>query len=362
MGSKAKPVVKGQTVFVTARTIRGEFWLKADQRGIVHNLLGYLLAHYAQMYGVFIHCTVVMSNHYHILLTDPLGVRSDFFQSLNGAISTHIKIRFCRADGSLFQKNNLHQMVLLDQTTVEDKHIYAITNPVCANIVERYQQYNHLLIDHHQWNTPQKFDRPSWFNTNQWPHAHLFLHPCPPSYFQSNTHQDNITRFDGFAARSHKLYDKHRPFPVSGMDAVYNLPRHHSPQADNYIAIDDDIILSDDFVAPTPEPPPEHPTPDIRFYRVSGEDRGRPDFCTTNADLRFDYQSRITSWNVHYAESKSDFPDNRDVSFPPGTNKLAQLGVVIEPLADDDWLNPSYYGNRFVAPIIPEPPDPPDDG
>ena len=369
MGSKAKPVVKGQTILGTVKTVRGEFWLKADKHGIMRNLFGYLLAHYAKMYDIYIHSVAVMSNHYHVMFTDPFGRRTYFFKSLNAALATHIKIRFCRSDGTLFKKNDLHQMVLLDQEIIEDKHIYTITNPVCANIVERYEQYEHLVISHHHWNKPQPFERPEWFNIERWPNQHLILNPCPPSYFQSNSYEDNIAIFDDFVARSHQRYDEHRTHPVCGMEAVFAYPRHHSPNADQYIAIDDDIILSDDFTPPTPPPPPEHPTPELRFYRVSGEDRGRPDFCTTDPILASNYQSRISSWDTHYAESRADFPDNHDVCFPPGTNKLAQLGVNVEPLTDDDWLNPFYYGNCFVVPLEPSDspdspnlPDPPDDG
>ena len=356
MGSKAKPVLKGQTILATARTVRGEYWLKADKNGIIDNMLGYLMAHYAKMYGVQIHSAVVMSNHYHIMLTDPRGSRIGFFQALNGAIATHLKIRFCREDGSLFKPNNLHQMVLLDQTVVEDKHIYTITNPVCAHIVERYWQYKHLLISHHHWNTSLAFERPQWFNAERWPQQ-ITMHPCPPSYFQGNSDEDNIALFDGFVSRSHNAYDEYRPFPVCGMDSVYDTPRHYSPHADNYIAVDDDIILNDSFVAPTPPPPPEHPTPELRFYRVSGESRGRPDFCTVDADLRSNYQTRITSWDTHYADSKAEFPENRNIAFPPGTCKLAQVGVNIQPLADDDWLNPFFYRNYLIPSSQPDAPD-----
>lgn len=353
-------MVAGQTIMATSKTVRDEYWLRADKKGEIENMFGYLLAHYTAKHQIYIHSMCVMSNHYHSIFTDLLGNASRFKQDYNAAIARHIKSRFKPGKGPIIKKDDLHLMILLDKKIFEDKHIYTITNPICANIVERYQQYQHLIVDHKDWNQPRTFKRPFWFSKYQWPHEFLTLTAVPPSYFQQNSNPQNNTHFGELVAQAHHEYDTLRKTPISGMASVFNTPRNYSPSANEHLAINDDIALCS-----TPRPIPEEPEPEeaptpipdgFRFYRVSGEDRGRPDFCTTDADLHSNFEDRITSWDVHYAESKSEFPDDRDVPFPPGTNKLSQLGVVIEPLADDDWLNPTYYGNRFVPPSPPEPP------
>lgn len=349
---KAKPIVHGQIIMATARTIRGEFWLRADEQGIIKNLIGYLITHYATLYNIQIHSLVVMSNHYHMLLTDPHAHRPAFFQQLHSAIARHIKSRFQRNDGQLFKKDTLHQMVLLDQTVIEDKHIYTITNPVCAHIVEHYQDYNHLLIDHHDWHRPLFFQRPAWFSPYTWHHPELILIPTPPACFLSNSDAFNTTYFEQLVDQAHREYDKYRMFPVSGMDAVYTYPRHYSPNAHDYIAIDDHIALSSSTSSPPQSAPPPNPMipSNVRFYRVSGEDRGRPDFCTVNATLHATYSSRITSWDDLYIISKAEFHLDTSTVFPACTYKLAQYGVAVAELSEDDVLNPTFYQTDFVHP------------
>ena len=360
-------MVCGQTIMSTSKTVRGEFWLRADKEGEIKNLVGYLVAHYARKHQIYMHSMAVMSNHYHSVFTDLRGQASMFKQDLNAAIARHLKSRFGIGRGSIFEKGNLHLMVLLDQTVVEDKHIYTITNPVCANIVERYEQYKHLVIDHTHWNQPLEFTRPFWFSKYQWPNQSITLTPVPPSYFQNNSDEDNTAYFNNLVDQAHTEYDTFRTSPVSGMSSVFSFPRHYSPDAHQYIPIDDCLALSPSTAPssnnePQPEPAPTPIPDDFRFYRFSGEDRGRPDFCTTDVVLHADFESRITSWDVHYAESKAEFPENRNVAFPPGTNKLSQIGVNIQPLADDDWLNPTFYGNCFIPPHQPDEPLAHDDG
>ena len=353
--TKARPMVAGQTIMATSKTVRGEFWMRADRAGEIENLFGYLLAHYSRKHKIYMHSMTVMSNHYHNIFTDLEGNASLFKQDFNAAIARHIKSRFGLGRGSIIQKDDLHLMVLLDETIYEDKHIYTITNPVCANIVARYEDYKHLVIDHRHWNQPRTFTRPFWFSKYQWPHASLTLTPVPPSFFQDNTDTQNLAHFNTLVDQAHTEYDDLRTTPARGMESTFDIPRNYSPDAHLYIPCDDPIALAPSHSEqPTIQPEPE-PTPipeHFRFYRVSGEDRGKPDFCTTDPALHSNFESRLTSWDVHYAESKAEFPDDHDICFPPGTNKLARLGVTVEPLTDDDWLNPSFYGNRFVPPFV----------
>lgn len=350
--TKAKPVISGQTVYATAKVVRDEFWLRDDENHNIRNLILYLVAHYATKHGILVHSMVVMSNHYHLLLTDARGQRDLFFKAFHSTLSKHIASLFSKSDASLLQRGNLHQMVLLDQATVEEQHIYTLLNPVRANIVERYQQYTHVLIDHYAWNNEQVYTRPAWFSKYQWTEEELTLVPVPPSYFKSNSNAQNIAHFDVFVAEAHTAYDIDRKTPVIGMDATYLYPRHYSPTANDYVAPDDTNVfgarneVESDELSVEEEPI----TPTVvsvellsRFYRAPNEEVGRPDYLGQDELFVAQYDERMTLWHDEYERAKCAFEQNHDTIFPPGTLKLRRYGVEVATLSEDDPLHPSMY-------------------
>jgi REP element-mobilizing transposase RayT len=65
-------VLAQQTYLVTRRCIGRRFLLRPDDA--LNNAFLYCLARAADTYGVEVHAFCVMSNHYHLVLTDPQGV------------------------------------------------------------------------------------------------------------------------------------------------------------------------------------------------------------------------------------------------------------------------------------------------
>ena len=72
-------VLAGTTYLVTRRCIGRRFLLRPDQA--LNELFVYCLGLAAQAHGVRVHALCVMSNYYHLVLTDVEGVLPDFMRS-----------------------------------------------------------------------------------------------------------------------------------------------------------------------------------------------------------------------------------------------------------------------------------------
>jgi len=87
-----------------------------------------------EKYGYFLHCYVLMSNHYHLLIETPEANLSQIMHYINGAYTNYINRRKMRS-GHLFQGR--YKAILLDRDSyLLELSRYIHLNPVRANIVE----------------------------------------------------------------------------------------------------------------------------------------------------------------------------------------------------------------------------------
>ncbi len=123
---------------ITRRCLDRRFYLLPSP--IVNRIFLYALALCARMFGVDIHASIVMSNHYHLILTDVLGNLPDFMHRLNLLVSraliAHRGIR-----GSVFENGSYNLVVLETPEAVLDKMAYVSLNPVTARLVKRSYQW-----------------------------------------------------------------------------------------------------------------------------------------------------------------------------------------------------------------------------
>ena len=79
--SRPRQVFPGEVVLGTRRCIERRFLLRPDR--VTSDIFLYCLARAARLTGVELHEFVVLSNHYHVVLTDVHGNRPEFFRELN---------------------------------------------------------------------------------------------------------------------------------------------------------------------------------------------------------------------------------------------------------------------------------------
>jgi len=92
-----------------------------------------------EKYGYRLHCYVLMTNHYHLLMETPAGNLSKVMHYINGSYTTHIN-RKRKRSGHLFQGR--YKAILIDQDSyLLELSRYVHLNPVRAKIVSRPEGY-----------------------------------------------------------------------------------------------------------------------------------------------------------------------------------------------------------------------------
>jgi REP element-mobilizing transposase RayT len=156
-----RQVLPGTTYLFTRRCLQRLFLLVPSDE--VTQAFGYLLAVSAERYGIILHACCVLSNHYHLVLTDPLGQVPRFAQELNGNLARYLNRLYDRFE-TVWAPGSYSAVALQDEGSVLEKAAYTLANPVAAGLVEQANTWPGL------WSDPkviggagQVFERPELF-------------------------------------------------------------------------------------------------------------------------------------------------------------------------------------------------------
>jgi putative transposase len=128
----------GPTYLVTRRCSEQRFFLRPDPA--VRQTFEYVLGLACGLYEMQLHAFVAMSNHYHLVVSDPHGNISDFEQYLNSLLARAINQLRGRS-GSLWDPEPFNGVELLDEEAVIQRLAYVHSNPVSANLVRRARRW-----------------------------------------------------------------------------------------------------------------------------------------------------------------------------------------------------------------------------
>ena len=128
-----RQILPGATYLVTRRCTQRQFLLVPKRR--TTEIFRYCLAYAAQQTGVDVHAVVVMSNHYHLVVTDPRGVLPLFVECLNKLVAKCLNASLGRWE-NFWASEPASYVRLLDADAVIDKLAYLLANPVEAGLVE----------------------------------------------------------------------------------------------------------------------------------------------------------------------------------------------------------------------------------
>lgn len=131
--SYARCILPGQTWMVTRRCLERRMFFRPDKA--VGRLFEYCLAEAAAHYGVLVHGYVLMSNHYHVVLSDPRGELPWFMARLNRHLALGISaLRGHR--GVVWDAGGSYSAVALEsEEALVDKLAYVYCNPMSARLV-----------------------------------------------------------------------------------------------------------------------------------------------------------------------------------------------------------------------------------
>ena len=142
--SKARQIVAGRAYMVTRRTTQRLFLLRPSKE--VNQAVRYCLALAAERTGIDLHVVVFLSNHYHLVLSDPEARLPEFTGYLNGLLARCLNCHHGRWEGFWAAGQQTSHVTLEDEQAVLAKSVYAMLNPVSAGLVKDYRRWPGELL------------------------------------------------------------------------------------------------------------------------------------------------------------------------------------------------------------------------
>jgi REP-associated tyrosine transposase len=180
-----RQVLRGTTYLVTRRCSERRFFLRPSQR--VNDIFRYVLAVAAERYGILLHAFCVLSNHYHLIVTDPHARLPEFHRYLDGLVARATNCCLGRWE-SFWDPDSYSAVRLQTAADVLEKMVYVLANPVAAGLVRHGDEWPGLWSDPGLIGGPSiAIDRPREFFRETGPmppSAELQL--CRPPGFESD--------------------------------------------------------------------------------------------------------------------------------------------------------------------------------
>jgi REP element-mobilizing transposase RayT len=141
-----RQVVPGTTYLVTRRCTQRQFLLKPSRA--VNEVFLYVLALAAERYQIRIHAYCVLSNHAHLVVSDPRAQLPAFLQFLDGIVAKALNAFHGRCEN--FWAPDTYSAVKLAETgDILNKVAYVLANPVAAGLVPHGREWPGL------WSAPE---------------------------------------------------------------------------------------------------------------------------------------------------------------------------------------------------------------
>ncbi len=147
--SYPRQVLPGATYLVTRRCTQRQFLLRPSAQ--TNAILLYCLARAAGLYGVEVHAYCFLSNHYHLVVTDPRARLPEFMRYLNEHTARALNASLGRWE-SLWAPGSYSAVRLVEPADVVAKVAYTLANPVAAGLVERAEHWPGV------WSHPRELD------------------------------------------------------------------------------------------------------------------------------------------------------------------------------------------------------------
>lgn len=120
---------------LTRRCSERRFFLRPSPE--INAIFAYALARAASITRVYVHGWVVMSNHIHLVVTDPYGERPRLMGLLNTEVAKAGSALVGRWNGFWEPGRSYSAVELLDDKAVIEKLAYTLANPVTSRLVRR---------------------------------------------------------------------------------------------------------------------------------------------------------------------------------------------------------------------------------
>ena len=136
-------VVPGVTYLITRRCSQRTFRLRPC--AATTHVLAYCLGVALEKTGVVLHAACFMSDHHHVVVSDPMGELPNFLRELHRLTAKAMNALQGQWD-NLWSAEPCSAVRLVDDQDVIDKIAYVATNPVAAGLVEKPEDWPGLSL------------------------------------------------------------------------------------------------------------------------------------------------------------------------------------------------------------------------
>ena len=127
-----RQVLRGTTYLVTRRCAHRQFLLNPSK--VTNETFLYVLAIAARRFEIHVHAFCVLSNHFHMIVTDPHARLPAFHQYLDALVARALNAALGRWE-SFWAPNSYSAVTLVSPSDIVDKAAYVLANPVAAGLV-----------------------------------------------------------------------------------------------------------------------------------------------------------------------------------------------------------------------------------
>jgi putative transposase len=127
-----RQILAGTTYLVTRRCAQRQFLLRPSP--VATQTFLYVLAVAAARYGIRVHAFCVLSNHYHMVVTDPRATLPAFHQLLDALVARALNASLGRWE-AFWAPDTYSAVAIASPYDAVEKTAYVLANPVAAGLV-----------------------------------------------------------------------------------------------------------------------------------------------------------------------------------------------------------------------------------
>ena len=272
MATKPRRYVAGRSYKITRRTAGRQYLLTPDAESA--GIWLYILAAASRRTGVLIHAAIIMSNHYHLEVTDVEGRLGEFMAEVHGQIARIFNVRLDRVGDPFWDGRKPAVQWIADRSCFVSQTVYIMANPTAAELVEDPGDWPGLIITADDIGKTLTIDRPKtpYFENNRRKNPEqLELYIAPPPGHQADDFRDRVqlqldNRVRELAAN--------RTTPVCGLEhAMSHEPTDSPSTPDRRGQMLEEVIASDT---------------ELRLLALAELDQFRRDYQVCRRRLRHD--------------------------------------------------------------------------
>ncbi len=143
-----RQILPGTAYLITRRCSERRFFLRPS--AITNAIFLYVLAVAARIHRIEVHAFCVLSNHYHLLVTDPEARLPAFMQYLDSLVARAVNASLGRWEGFWSSDNSYSAVTPVAAVDVVRKAAYILANPVAAGLVRSAREWPGL------WSAPEQ--------------------------------------------------------------------------------------------------------------------------------------------------------------------------------------------------------------